>query len=1177
MCQSDEAVAKVSQDIEALLKSFVTDTRLFGKYAVEAAILYTPDVFSDLLEPSFATRGVAYKKWRPVSKRHGLPNSGLVSYVYSTGEPSVSRDAADSEPGDPRIGIEARQIRSEYGFRNSLAAFGLRYAYTGPFSRLKERVGDHDTNAVLLLHLQNQIPEDDDPSQEVLADVIADERRELERLLQLHDSLAFERIVGFYERLTLTFLNNIRPIGTTKRMCDDLVRIWSECLQVSEFLIQIEPPTPGAKSQLFCSFGDEMNTAAFCQVLQDVFEGTVPFPSVMAELGSVQGQTLSDVARGFVCNFKEQHPEIWTAIGNPLRLSKHNWAGTRIPYDGVNVSIFVGRPSNSPDDQWTLPEITFLERSTRLFQYLLNRSTEFGGLLDKLADVYRDTSQESYEAAQYEFFYHLFKDFLDTDQMLVSRVRRTAEGYSIAGEFARGFGPKGNQRLADGTNRELRLTHELDAFYDGLERWDDSAVDSTYRLEMIESRLDVLALILRQHFEHRGKHDEQVNPRFYCVNHSKQYRWFTLDPDLAKECRITGTVCFVPCCTSEDDGTEVLRSIVMLANSKGETVFDAEGHLGGRDDSSSLSNLLEGLGTAVAESLATGDRREVERELASLREETLLDARRLERAANSGTKLCHSLGCTVWLRADLLSLVGGPVISTNDLGDVFKKLFSSRADGVWDRLDRDLTRVALEMVAAFLGVDVEAAGALLDSPEMKEITPLIGRSTYVMVAMSTSEATVGGMTALERASSSLSSLMDAFGHERDDAKFGTMVCEFLAEQTYLPGYGLTGWVLRHRVDMRLASATEEDIKAFWRDVKRSCARGGNVELAISKACKRRGFSTVLWEDAAAIPKHVGHLGEQPTSPKELETFLCCPLEQIDDSETVAGVVRVSTSGSARSEFSAEDLQSLSALRVHLSRLLRSQYVAANTFSQKMGIDQEFRNLIKHKNAHVPEELEKIEREALQQELDISEPLSYLYEFSDRLNWYMNCRAMLITLSSRPDSLSPEILFDFVRSWFKERRLRADVTTLRNGAVPECLDLVRQTHLDVFSFCKIVDELVTNACRHRPEASQHIVVVIGATSTAVCVVIECDAAAVSRYRAADWVATPDVIEAIRTRVLEENWEPISCLSTPSATGDREGSGIPEILQASSTLGVDACVARAGRHWMYLVRSQDSGVE
>jgi hypothetical protein len=138
----------------------------------------------------------------------------------------------------------------------------------------------------------------------------------------------------------------------------------------------------------------------------------------------------------------------------------------------------------------------------------------------------------------------------------------------------------------------------------------------------------------------------------------------------------------------------------------------------------------------------------------------------------------------------------------------------------------------------------------------------------------------------------------------------------LEQHCYLPGYGLTGWALRFRQNLRLPDKHPNTIEAEYERLR---DRIGPCRLPSGESVQ------------PYPPQHVGHISDHSIDDKQ-DTYLLALTDPIDQASVPSGLIRTSSSANLRVRFELRDEEVLNDVAGHLSSLLRTAFYGKKIFN-----------------------------------------------------------------------------------------------------------------------------------------------------------------------------------------------------------------------------------------------------
>jgi hypothetical protein len=646
------------------------------------------------------------------------------------------------------------------------------------------------------------------------------------------------------------------------------------------------------------------------------------------------------------------------------------------------------------------------------------------------------------------------------------------------------------------------------------------------------------------------------------VSHTKKYKHFKLDYDLATRCAV-GDVAFVPCVAEEPDGTHILRAIVMLASSGGTEFTERV-------------PLLRHFASELAASVSDLDRSASERKLADIRSVTNCTPDSLACIAEKGASSCRAITSSIWLRIDCAEIVTGTIIDRFELTSAIQRylqILAKRPSGAGTSVAHELPPGAA-MVASFFGVQNDALPQCCDGAT-RTLAELVGSSLYFPVASADSLARNRSAISGDRFREVISTVVSSYRNESDDDLFLKQTAK-LFETTYLPGHGLTGWSLRYaKVPIRVAQLRSEDAKDVYDRVtvsSKQCQPSGVdrqlAEQLHGKICKSVFIDTQIPEPI--IRQHVRD--HNYTIRRPFDALMCEPFGQFDSDAYPSGIVRMTLASSFTGQFDDRDEQVLLAVTSHLADLLRAKLMEKSHIIQKYDNDEQLRHYLAHRLRRFRGDVETLRTWFASVKngvpADVVDAITRLDITSRRVSWYGAYRKFLREVASIPGGdVTLGCLESYLTVWFREQSYGTPVVVERVGDVENGTPVLNNGE-DLLLLCLLVDELVANSSFHSNLQPQKIAVALERSDTRRLVVAIHERGQIPSD-GADSVVVADESCDIRWMTHDE-YIRTSVGDQPS----RQGRGAEYISRWSSQLGVAVFVGLGPDRRVYVVGDETS---
>lgn len=700
------------------------------------------------------------------------------------------------------------------------------------------------------------------------------------------------------------------------------------------------------------------------------------------------------------------------------------WCRVTLSTEIGNLSCVLPRNVDYFSDHWTKSDVTLLERSLELLAFRLRRASDFDRLLENM-----DNSSDDYTKQQFNFWCYLLYDYFGIDQVLVTKVCRKPTHYKVKTQLASGFG-------------------ECEPF---LYKYPKDYRPSQEELGELP---DIMVRILSDFIENRPE-ARQV----YIANcNEPRNDRFCIDERLIQECNLRGRILFLPCYTIDGtDNWEDLKSILHLGSSTDQLQVSEEQY-----------PLLMSLGRRVAEWLSAEDQRKADCFMKKIRDNGESSLKAMEKTCNGLAEITHSRGCTFFVNALNLRLlgIGGP--TPEDLEQCFIKLFLAFDEWSTILTEMEIDKI-IQMLAKFMGISCNATKKVLASPDTNELARIVTHVSYVLVAKAVpnvKDASVTGVhdlcgLAAKRENLSVNEVAQAFG-------------KYLCENVYLPGYGLTGWVLRYHKSLCLPDKHPNTIKETF-----------DADQALGEPIWRQviiealGFMGVtsddsfLLSDPYQLPEHANHVPEHKDSSGPNDSFLAHPVEGFGFSELPAGVIRVSGASTMRQQFGLGDEDTVAAVSRHVANVLRSEHMRQKSYLESVlterGDDADFRHMFARLDegiGRIKELVENIDT-SIKDEDTLAITVARLEELCDKALAIDDQRAIALNIrSSYQERFSIHDLSDGLAHWLNAARLWPDISIEKQGSKGIAKNKI------VYAF-RTTEEIVRNLRRHQSVQKPHV--------------------------------------------------------------------------------------------------------
>lgn len=568
-------------------------------------------------------------------------------------------------------------------------------------------------------------------------------------------------------------------------------------------------------------------------------------------------------------NRQRQAPSVFEVL-SPAFGPNLVWCRVQQNIGSRTIVCIAGRRATSISDHWQPCHVALLKHALEVLASQLSRSEQFDQLLSHLAKDGESTSKQD----QFDFLAHLLNDYFGFDQVLLTKVKRKPKCYKVCTDAVAGFGH--NQGLMKSRPKEY-----------------SPGVD-------VGGHPDVMVRILADFC------NRTMAPLYEAVVGIDNPR-YSLDSVLNTECNIKGHVYFIPCCSHDEIDGDTLESILHVGSIDGQTTLTAE----------SLPLVIT-LSKRVAEWLVNERHHESARIIRDIRNIDSCDHATFDTICKMVANATASLGCTLFLNASELQLLGLAWASEEGLSEGLLRLVNRFE--LWETLlGTDGSEKMTAMFSAFMGIDLCRAKSILRGPAGKHVARLASSALYVRVCQSNSPGSLNELGVLLET-------MDSTDRVEWVKRFGS----YIATNAYLPGYGLTGWVLRYRQQMALADKHFNSIADFHHGIRDLV--GPAWSLPIKRMLKMNGIAgSSLETDSCPVPVHADHISEDPLHQLPHDSYLACPIQGIDALEKPLGVLRISNSASMRHRFTEDDEATVMGASRHISNLLRREYMRQEAY------------------------------------------------------------------------------------------------------------------------------------------------------------------------------------------------------------------------------------------------------
>jgi len=791
---------------------------------------------------------------------------------------------------------------------------------------------------------------------------------------------------------------------------------------------------------------------------------------------------------------------------------------------------------------WDAPDVSLLANALGNLQLLFDRADECRQILGALNRGLPSDVHPEFSESQCQTIAHIARDFLNMDQVLVSRVSRTEKGLRVTGIYADGYGDRESKKIKEHTQREVDFAAASRRPPFRIRDWDAASTESRSPEDC--EKPDIMALIAQLYFQSSA--DSEI-PSAFIVNHEHTYRNFTLDNPLAKESNIVGDVLFLPCVTVGRDGTKSLRAILMLSSSSGSPPID------GRE------GVSQSLASQIALAMASDDDVFVEERLRRIREESRLNRGTLQCICEKAAIVTRALVSRIWLRADLAASIAERAFNSSGLMRVIQQYMQQAARSGHCLESPPGVRLLLSFfgiaVEDFREVAINASGVLAQQVAENLYIPV----SHWDVLDQTDRAAAGVMDDVL----TMWSRLEKISHPGTDAHAFCTEVEKVLERSYLPGHGITGWVLRYgNRTLRLDSLTADSVAKIEKKypelfgpyqpktVDRIVER--EVPVAVHVGCCNLPVPT---------PCSLQHVRDHSHKVREpLDTFMCAPFGCLDPMEYPRGIIRVALSSSSSGRFSPEDESRLGMIASHLTDLLMAALFRREREMAKYDVGTKLQGFLTHRLKRFGDDAAFLRSYFEQVQSipdcvrDAAKRVDNVARTVDRLD---ATKQFLKELTLDEGHLRPSEVMAYIIHWFKKHSYGVAVDVTNQSTVDEAVFDAKR----LIDLCLLIDELVFNACLHsKPSPSRFSILIRIDHGLRICI-------QESFLCVKDVTLNPPVHEPYREflkRRVEAN-----------SGSERRGQGFADIEQWEKSLGVSVtCSLEHGREREYVVQGHSS---
>lgn len=486
-------------------------------------------------------------------------------------------------------------------------------------------------------------------------------------------------------------------------------------------------------------------------------------------------------------------------------------------------------------------------------------------------------------------------------------------------------------------------------------------------------------------------------------------------------------------------------------------------HLGAQNGALAIpdshAQLLQAIAQRVAEWIAQTEQFKIDQTLRLIRDDDHLNIGNIPRLAARAREFTKAVGCSIFLNALNIRLLGVPGPTLDDLETILVELL--RLPTTLPESTEQPWCQVIEMFASFLGLSNYRCSELLAKPTVDELARLSAGMLYVWVVSSDAQHL--------DSESQLTELVDIVAEFRTGKARNIVIRRFanyFVSNVYLPGVGLTGWVLGHNHSLRIAGKTDEAIDsepsayaarpvASWRRVA--------LDALVRLGCDPR--ESALFSDMGRKPIHVNHIEEHGGSGPD-DTFLASPIEGIGDGQLPTGVIRVCGSAFMKRRFSQADEDVIATLSRHIRDSLRSEQMLQAAYLEneleRRGEIADFRHVMARLDEQVGYVRANLKRQSGGLTGDEKEHIDRLQEICDTALARDEHEAIALTIRQLDLGRLPSpMVEEYLRRWLNAARLPAEVRCVATNEH----ELAVAKKVVVATF-RAVEEIVKNLRRHR---------------------------------------------------------------------------------------------------------------
>jgi hypothetical protein len=605
---------------------------------------------------------------------------------------------------------------------------------------------------------------------------------------------------------------------------------------------------------------------------------------------------------------------------------------------------------------------------------------------------------------------------------------------------------------------------------------------------------------------------------FFVAEVGEEHDRYQLDLEVVQQFKLKGRIFYLPCTSQDQDGESSLRSIIHLGQSNGAL-----------DLSNEVRPLLNSLANSVADGMSATEDQQVRDLLRKVRKLDRISTGALAEVMDHVTGICHSIGCTLFLRTTLLAVSGIPGAASCSFVEAFKSFFNHGRKTDWEEITEDDRCAVEEMLAAFFGVSSEEVVNMRRRGLLCEFAALCADSLYMRATQSGTTIDTSGLLGWSQVL-----VLKA-------RPFVPKFAEFLRNDCYLPGYGLTGWTLRYRHNMLLQNKHQNTITAFASTVPKKVPMLDDIFIA--DILSKHGVQSALTDSKLRTPEHADHIRDRENISRHDDTYLACLLEPIDDMDRPSGVLRTSTSVAVRSSFGRRDQEAVEEVAMHLSWLLRQAFMEQQQFARTLAERKQLRTFLHHHVKEIENALGELRKyvacthdpKAVKEHLDFLETIRKLITESEDLN-------KLVDNIGKLNAIDLVVLRKYLQAFLEGPRKMGDViVVVEDGAECAGTKFCRDPRRCLLATCLLAEEFITNAIRFsNPKPTKFVVFLARDSHFSVCIA-ECAA---------------DESERVLANLRAHRMPQMALYSNLLEKSDRRGQGTELLTEVTRLTGLKA---------------------